>query len=162
MRHTRVGFTASALASTETNDCAVIALAMVSGIGYDKAHALLARMGRRPKRGTKTSMIREALKNLGEVVELPIALFNGTLAYRLSTLPKTGRFFLCAGGHANAFVNGVLYDNLSRPKMRARVSHVYKLTLPEQTATPVAPANDLTQADINAMWERLNRLEARL
>jgi len=43
-------------------------------------------------------------------------------------LPKKGRFYLCCTTHAFAVVDGVVYDNLYRPKSRARMAHAFEIT----------------------------------
>jgi hypothetical protein len=53
----------------ETNHCAVIALAAVTGLDYELAHAALAFEGRKTGEATHFSMIEAALEKLGYKLE---------------------------------------------------------------------------------------------
>lgn len=79
-----------------------------------------------------------------------------TVAQFLRTLPKRGRFFLGSTTHAFAVVDGVRYDNQSRPVMRAKMSVAYEIT-----PAPKSTGTELTRSDINELWARLDRLEGR-
>jgi len=193
----------------ETNDCAVVAFAHSTGIPYDQAHRLLASAGRRPRCGTRTSMMTSAL-NAG--VRMGLFTFKHmdvpssfkpvvstsvwgvrhvgyrrsggrTVADFVRSLPKKGRFYLCCTTHAFAVVDGVVYDNLHRPKSRARMVHAFEITTvanaaplpqisqhpPQHALAPVVkpytptqtPAEKLSQQDISELWQRLNKLEGR-
>lgn len=150
----------------EYNDCSVVATANVLHIPYSDAHALLASFGRRPRRGTKTSVTLAALQSRATVKDIsPVynwrfhKLSLPTLAQFLPRLPKTGRFFITASHHAMAYVDGQFLDNLSHPKSRGRVYRCLQVTLPEPAPTP---KSDLTQDDIRSMMARLDALEAQL
>lgn len=150
----------------ETNDCAVHALSSAASISYNEAHDVLARHGRRFRRGTKTSTLKDALDTLviyGKIKSASATVFplglRPTVAQLIRKLPRTERFLICAAGHAFAYVDGEIRDNLSRSLMRGRVWVSVAVKLPEPKAQPKA---DLSQADISAMWERLKRIEGRL
>jgi hypothetical protein len=49
----------------ETNDCAVIALAVVTSRSYAECHKVLADLGRKPRKGTFRYMQEQALNILG-------------------------------------------------------------------------------------------------
>jgi hypothetical protein len=53
------------LRDVETDDCAVTALANVTGFSYETCHDALAKAGRRMREGTKPSETRTALAALG-------------------------------------------------------------------------------------------------
>lgn len=53
----------------ETNDCVVIAVSLITGLSYKEVHSMLAKHGRKPKRGTNSLIWSEALKELGYEVE---------------------------------------------------------------------------------------------
>lgn len=138
MRFVQVEFPNSALAARERNSCTVYAVAVVLGVDYDEAHALLKTHGRKDRRGTSIWLEKRAMDTRGTVREVPIptpppskhryGLYSfdkrdryPTVAQFLHRLPRRGRFLLSAGHHSFAFVDGVLYDNNSRPKTRARI-----------------------------------------
>lgn len=49
----------------ETNDCTVIAIAAVAGISYETSHRLLAKVGRKPRKGTTIFAVKKALSSAG-------------------------------------------------------------------------------------------------
>lgn len=89
-----------------------------------------------------------------------------TVAAFLRTLPKRGRFYLTCTTHAFAYVDGVVVDNLGRPMTRATMKMAYEV-LPfapaPVDAPPAAPtqAAAISQAQVNELWERLNKLEGK-
>jgi hypothetical protein len=153
----------------EDNDCAVIALANAAGIPYAEAHQRLAAQGRRPRHGTKTSASSRALHQLvsdgklakvtEQVIGVPMSMLSRgyrlgypTVAQFLRSLPKQGSYFLSCTTHAFAYVDGVLYDNIDGGKMRARMKRCFKLD-------KLNNSQQLTQADISELWERLNKIK---
>jgi hypothetical protein len=200
MRHVQVEFPHSTLALREHNSCTVYAVACVLGVDYDEAHALLKAHGRKNRRGTRSYIATRAMATRGTLREIPIRSANGfinrgtysfdkryrlpTVAQFVSELPKRGRFFLCAGHHAFAFVDGVILDNLRKPKTRARIYTAFEfippapkphpsldptrprvycdLTKAFNPEHPDQPVSVITQADVNAMWKRLDDLERKL
>jgi hypothetical protein len=192
MRHVQVKFPHSALALREHNSCTVYAVACVLGVDYDEAHALLKAHGRKDRRGTRYYIAARALATRGTVREIPIPrlearLLSGDYCFdkrrRLPTvnqfvykLPQRGRFLLCAGHHAFAFVDGVILDNLRKPKTRARIYAAFEFIPPQPKPQPRPvyhfdltkafnpehpdqPISVITQNDINSMWKRLDDLE---
>lgn len=55
----------SALASRETNDCAVVAVAAACGVSYDEAHGVLAAAGRKNRKGTYPCLTYAAIAHFG-------------------------------------------------------------------------------------------------
>jgi hypothetical protein len=49
----------------ETNDCAVKAVALAANVSYEVAHNALTKAGRKPRKGTATMLIENALRSLG-------------------------------------------------------------------------------------------------
>lgn len=152
----------------EHNDCAVVATANVLDIPYSEAHALLRKHGRRNRKGTKWSITKKALESRVTIKEHVIyepksnmAFFRvirrnlPTVAQYLRNLPKTGNFLLASTTHAFAYVNGELRDNIEGGKMRARMARCVEVI----TEKPVEAKTELAQTDINAMWERLNKIK---
>lgn len=147
----------------EDNDCAVVAVANVLDIPYAEAHALLKQKGRRNRCGTRVSITLAALNSKATIKQrgIPInfsASFRRranipTVAQFLRALPKSGRFLLASTTHAFAYVDGVLKDNIEGGKMRARMARCYEVEI------KMEPKPEIAQADINAMWERLNKIE---
>jgi hypothetical protein len=151
----------------EHNDCAVVATANVLDIPYSEAHALLRKHGRRNRRGTKWNITKKALESRVTIKEhiIGVPMSNmgffratrrqyPTVAQYLHKLPKTGNFLLASTTHAFAYVNGELRDNIEGGKMRARMARCVEVI----TEKPVETKTELAQTDINAMWERLNKI----
>jgi hypothetical protein len=178
----------------ETNDCTVVALANAAGISYGKAHELAAQFGRRNRHGMKKDAIKRMLCNLdisglATTRQLPVTepvhvsrKVGGYFSYRtrgrrvgtsvasfLHTLPKYGRFYIGSTSHAFAYVDGVVVDNLQRPKSRAIMLFCYEIipAVKVEEEKPVnanpclQPAPQISQEQINELWERLNKLEAK-
>lgn len=149
----------------ERNDCAVVATANVLGIPYSDAHDLLAKYGRKIRQGTKDYVSEGALQEAAatctterpSVPAVSTGFFNRTnrptVAQLERSLPKDQRFWISAGGHAFAYVNGVHLDNLSEPRMRSRVKYFHRITL--------KPKSPLTQEQVSELWARLDKLEGR-
>lgn len=121
---------------SEASDCAVLALAAVLCVPYDESLALLTRAGRKPRRGTYWGQVEEAIKLAGfkSKLLLPCDL-RGYLDARHITaarvrdyLPSRGHFYVCAGGHAFAVIDGVIHDN-GQARPRAFVRRAIQLIL---------------------------------
>lgn len=56
----------AARAKNERNDCAVKAVAVVCGVTYDEAHAMLKSKGRKDRQGTDYSVIKAAVIAFGK------------------------------------------------------------------------------------------------
>lgn len=84
-----------------------------------------------------------------------------TVAQFIRTLPCRGRFYLNCTTHAFAYVDGVVMDNLERPLTRAVMFLAYEITPKVAQVLPVPAPAPITQAQINELWERLNKLEGK-
>lgn len=109
----------------EHRDCAVKAVAIVTGHSYKAAHHLLAAHGRKPRSGTSYSMVTApALKSVGykmEVVNIP----GKTIRTLERSLPRSGNFLIHTAGHILAASDGKVHDwtkgRLHRVKYVTRV-----------------------------------------
>jgi len=79
-----------------------------------------------------------------------------TVGQFVRTLPVKGSFYLTSTGHAFAYVDGKLLDNMYKSKMRALMTSCWEVKLPE--AEPKSP---ITQEQINELWARLDRIEGK-
>jgi hypothetical protein len=105
----------------EACDCTVRAVAESARVPYAKAHALLAELGRKPRRGF--SFREPKIKALGyEMLPEFSCMSLRTLA---NTLPATGAFVVRIRHHVFAVVDGVWKDDFLRPA-RTQVRMVYK------------------------------------
>jgi len=90
-----------------------------------------------------------------------------SIAQFVRMLPKTGRFYLTCTTHAFAVVDGVILDNLNRPMARAIMHRAWRIVPAEPVQAQPSPsaqavtASQISQAQINELWERMNRLEER-
>lgn len=130
------------IARNEHNDCAVIAVALVTGVTYQEAHTALAAEGRDYRKGTLMVQTHNAIKKLGFHVErIPlttkIVLYPGIHKnLRNVTTHHPARFNAAwADGHNYLFhirahvlavKNGVVYDWSKGRAMRVR--DVYRVT----------------------------------
>lgn len=111
------------------NQCVPIAVSLVSGVSFDKAHEMLIESGARI---SKTSLTRntgavEVLNTLGfEVKEIPVPKGVKTSTTLAGGLPKEGKFLVTYRGHIAAYVGGKIEDWLVGT--RHRVLKVYEVT----------------------------------
>lgn len=162
----------------ETNDCTVVALAHSAGISYEDAHEFARQAGRKPRHGMKPDAVKTMLRNVDiggvattrqMIVPQPTRpnQFNGYFYHRtrlrgvsvtsfIRTLPKRGRFYLACTSHAFAYVDGVVIDNLRRPRSRATMYLAYEII---PNVAKEEPKLVITQSQINELWDRLNKLE---
>lgn len=165
----------------ETNDCTVVALANAAGISYQDAHTFARQAGRKPRHGMKPDAVKSMLRSLDisgvattrqMIVPQPTRFVLQGYARRYSsrrqgvsvtsfirTLPKRGRFYLACTSHAFAYIDGVVIDNLQRPRSRATMYLAYEI-IPSVKAE-AEPKLVITQSQINELWDRLNKLEAK-
>jgi len=160
----------------ERRDCVVCALSNATGIGYVKAHDMLKQNGRRDRRGTRTYITTATIEqgarlNLWSFRRVDVNKreptkseafsyrFYGrrvntrpTVASFIRSLPRTGRFIMAAAAHAFCYIDGKIVDSNSTPVVRGRVLWCYEI-IPTQTE----PKHNLTQAQINELWEILQQ-----
>lgn len=167
----------------EWNDCGVRALALSTGVTYAKAHSLLKAEGRRDRKGTKLPQIQRSLAHLcGEsaianfqqiVPNTPTIhpVYGYPVWQKYPTLQDTvrkysiGRYLIIATGHALCLIDGVVHDKGQISGPRSRVRSIFKITLAEPKVVTDTQGNTYTQipnqAQINELWARLDKLEAR-
>ena len=102
----------------EDNDCAVIAVSIVSNHPYDYVHEIFRQHGRKNRRGTPRHMTRSVVRELGMFMEGPIEFEGKTI--KSLRLPKDGRFLIVTRGHILAAINGKICDWTSGRKHRPK------------------------------------------
>lgn len=134
----------STIARGENNDCTVYAFATAFDVPYDEAHKVLAtRFDRKPRKGPKCWTLVKGLSNkfiyagkkIAAVLERPITFYTnrGELFVRrmsLGTFAKTytqGSYYVLISGHALAVKDGVVMDNLAKPRLKAPVTIAFKV-----------------------------------
>jgi hypothetical protein len=129
--------------ANERNDCAVRAMTLATGRPYAEVHALLAKYGRKTRRGTPFSSMDSALTELGlpklTRCETDYQLVGGgyfgrrswrdtsrpTLA-RFAAEHRRGRYIVVIRGHAFALVDGMQLD-MAPNGARCRVTHYVRV-----------------------------------
>jgi len=126
--------------ATETNDCAVRAMANSFGVSYAYAHQAMKTAGRKDKKVTPVSVIEEVItkEHGGKVaVQIPtigqaclsVSPENRTHEITIATFCKQnphGRFYCLVRGHALAIVDGVVQDSF-RNKAGKRIYKAYEI-----------------------------------
>lgn len=80
-------------AHNESNDCAVVAIAAVTGAPYATVLKMLTAAGRKPRKGTFTFMTRAVIEQLGFVMEeVPMSSF-------IERYPKAHQVLRCVTTH---------------------------------------------------------------
>ena len=96
----------------ETRDCGVKALAVVTGISYSEAHAILKRNGRIDRDGTPNAITRKCLRLLGyktEVVAVKARTVR-TLEREINDPYNTYLVWVSCGRHILGMRNGKVVD----------------------------------------------------
>lgn len=159
--------------TNEKWDCSVRAVALAADVPYDVAHHALKLQGRKPRQGASTKQIKDALTIVAEKIE---AKFVGVLvSYRFGnrnrikypTLTevlrshRTGRYIILTRNHAMALLDGQIHDVGEISGSRSRVQDIISVETKKQTKE--VPAEQIIPQDqINELWARLDRLEARI
>ena len=114
----------------ETNDCSVMAIAITCRLSYKASHELMAKFGRKNRRGANTFSILSAAKSLGFEITAVNNLVQGNgCGYTVNTIGekcKAGYYLAFVNGHVLGVVNGDVYD-WSQGR-RHRIKEVYKVT----------------------------------
>jgi hypothetical protein len=108
----------------ESRDCTVRAVAAAFNLPYDEAHARLAELGRKPRKGFDFRIGK--VQSLGKIECRP-----DLCCLRIESLwpsLEKGRFIVKVPHHVFAVVDGVAHD-LFAPKPRQRVKMVYEVIL---------------------------------
>lgn len=133
----------STLGQGEINDCVVLAIAAVTDLSYDQAHALVAeKLERKHRKGVRRLKLLDKLPSgtvLGQktITEVFVPLNRYKLygeliprKMRLGTFVKktpAGTYLILVRGHALALKDGVVHDNLNSAKLECLVQHVFKV-----------------------------------
>lgn len=117
--------------ATETNDCTVRALKVSAGVPYSDAHAMMARLGRKPHEGMTPAQILNLTSMPHvygyKVTRVDIPQFHGTLGRAMFSM-RSGRYLVIKTGHAIGVIDGVCYDTgTSGPT--SRIKMILKFTL---------------------------------
>lgn len=128
-------------AKHESNDCAVCAVAISTGTEYDRAHALLAQLGRRPRGRTSMAAILKAITLLGfEAIDVT----HLVRARTVSQVPRhliAGSYMVGTAGHVLAVKDGVVEDWTAGRQHRVRkVWRIVKAGEANTQPEPVVPA----------------------
>lgn len=116
----------------ETRDCAVIALAVVTGEGYPKIHEMLRKAGRRARCGTQWNHSRLVLKQLNLQAQEITHFYEGASIRSIAPqLPDRGNFLIRTHKHLAAVKDGVIQDWSEEKKLY--VQGIYKVTDIEDT-----------------------------
>jgi hypothetical protein len=113
----------------ETNDCGVLALALLCDVSYARAHQVLSDLGRKHRKGTSFPKMASAANELGYKFSNDCQPFElktvGSLPYTMSRKGMTGRYLVWATRHWAAYIDGRLED--WSKGSRKRVLAVYKV-----------------------------------
>jgi hypothetical protein len=156
--------------TNERNDCSVRAFALACNVRYARAHELLKAAGRRDRKGAKVFMLQTAAKAAGIKIEdisirQPKAQWLGGHSYTNPTLVEViqryrdGRYIIITNRHAMALIDGTIHDSGQNSGARSRIKFIYKVT--PEIKSGLTPVSQITQSQVNELWERLNQLEAR-
>ncbi len=107
----------------DTNDCAVIAVAIATGKSYSEVHTVLRRCGRSAKRGTTLWQMEKALSVLGFDVE-KLTKWKGKTCTTLE-LPRKDNYIAITCNHALAVKFGLIKDWTDG--RRNRIRRVWKI-----------------------------------
>lgn len=95
----------------EKNDCSVVAVAVVTGLDYDTAHAQLKAAGRKDRRGPSYDVIFKVLKDNGlETVKLTSEFLGHSIRTLGPLLPQDGIFMVGMRKHVAGIRDGNVED----------------------------------------------------
>lgn len=108
----------SDIAKQERNDCIVRAVMECMGIHYDEAHRLVMETGcRAPKKGTFTATMMRTSPFFCRRFLNKVSMMGMTVAQFLESNPK-GNYIVCVKRHGFAVRDGIVIDNVVRPRQR--------------------------------------------
>ena len=137
MRHEQTSGGNDAAALGERNDCTVLSFEAAVGIPYLESHAILKGAGRKDKHGIrfKTVLLCHLTGFVwGGRYMLDRRNDTDTTLRAFVEAHQEGRYIVLTDGHALALVDGVIHDNHTKPRLKARVKSAWKLC----DITPVA------------------------
>lgn len=99
------------LALRETRDCAVKAVAVVSGLSYRVVHDLFRQCGRKPRKGTPRYITEKVLMKLGLATTDVTKQFKAKTVCTLEREVQAGpRYLVLTRGHLLGVRHGRVYD----------------------------------------------------
>ena len=114
----------------ETNDCAVVAVALATDCPYKDVHGIMGTLGREPRSGTPWSIIKSTVHFLGFDVEIttPRKPCGGKYtSYKLPpNLDPNKRYMAVVSGHILAIINGRVEDWTQG--RRCRIEQIWEVT----------------------------------
>lgn len=93
----------------ETNDCGVLALAVITGAPYEHCHSILKSFGRKNRKGTFHSQMWRAFDVLGFEVKKISCPFPGMRSFERN-MPKEGAFLIHSTRHYAGVKDGQVHD----------------------------------------------------
>lgn len=121
----RETISAASRAKNETNDCAVRAVAVVTGLPYDEIHWKFYKRGRKPRRGVRNSVTYSVVKALGYKF-VPYTAQAKTVVTLKRELPLWGSFLVLTNGHIVGIRDRKVID--WAVTSRKRVKAVWRIT----------------------------------
>lgn len=111
----------------EKRDCAVIAIAVVTGRAYTEIHERLRKLGRRTHCGTSWPTQIQVLKDCGFAVHEITGYYEGASIRSIAPqLPQEGKFLVRTHKHIAAVRDGIIEDWSEQRKLY--VQSIYKVT----------------------------------
>ena len=107
----------------ETNDCTVKAVAIATGISYERVHEAFKKVGRKDREGCSTWKVEIAMTNLGFKAE-KLKEWKGKTAKTLD-LPRKDNYIVFTCNHALAVKFGLVKDWTA--ERRHRITDVWKI-----------------------------------
>lgn len=120
----------------ETNDCAVLSVATITGLPYKEIHSRFQANGRRDQSGTKQTITWAVLQELGWEVGPADDSYAGVTVNNLA-LAKDEAFLVTTAGHIFAYQNGVQDWTRGRRHQVIAIYKVTKVRSAENFATPL-------------------------
>ena len=110
-KHTIIIKERSIYLPSETNDCSVIALALVVGCTYEEAHNTLGSLGRLYGTSTNTIVFKDALRSYGYNVSREVWMGMGSHLGNITKHDYLGTVVLVSENHLSAVVDDILEDS---------------------------------------------------
>lgn len=138
MTHTKDTLSSDSQQHRETNDCSVLAAAVVTGLSYDVVHAAMKGRGRRNGRGFIRVLWEKAINDLGfDCIDVSDQ-FRGrtmrTLCRELRRRPSTEKYLIHVRRHVAGW-NGVELVDWTKGRLK-RVEYILKV-IPRNSAPSV-------------------------
>ncbi len=106
---------------SETLDCTVRALALAGSMDYDKAHAIMESLGRKPRRGHRGYNGKMAKLTGSRCVKR-----SGSLGKFVATHPE-GSYLVSIKSHVTAVIDGHVFDSCP-PSPHSRVEKASRMS----------------------------------